>query len=80
MSPDYIRKNVVCNRGDTTSNAIKNTLAFKSIHYHQICDGDSWVADTVDASIGLHFIPPGESSPVFICLLRDESLGIMNNC
>jgi hypothetical protein len=31
---EYIRKNiVVCNRGDTTSNAIKNTLALNSVHY-----------------------------------------------
>jgi hypothetical protein len=34
MSLDYIRKNiVVCDGGDTTSDAIKYTLAFKSIHY-----------------------------------------------
>jgi hypothetical protein len=34
MSSNYIRKNiVVCNRCDTTSNAIKNILDFKSIHY-----------------------------------------------
>jgi hypothetical protein len=80
MSSDYIRKNiVVCNGGDTTSDAIKNTLAFKSIHYLQIRYGDLWVADTVNGSIGLCCILPGESLPVFICLSRDESLGIMNN-
>ncbi len=34
MSSDYIRKNVVvCDGGDTTSDAIKITLAFKSVHY-----------------------------------------------
>jgi hypothetical protein len=54
-------------------------LAFKSVPYLQIRDGDLWVADTVNASIGLHFILPGESLPVFIHLPRDESLGIMNN-
>jgi hypothetical protein len=80
MSSDHIRKNiVVCNGGDTTSNVIKNTLAFKSVHYLQIRDGDLWVADTTNASIGLCFILPGESLPVFIRLPRDESLGIMNN-
>jgi hypothetical protein len=74
MSSDYIRKNIVkCNGGDTTSDA------FKSIHYLQIHDGDLWVADTINASIGLCFILPGESSPVFIRLPRDESLGITNN-
>jgi hypothetical protein len=38
-----------------------------------------WVADTTNASICLRFKLPGESLPVFICLLRDESLSIMNN-
>jgi hypothetical protein len=34
MSSDYIRKNiVVCNGGDTTSNAIINTSALNSVHY-----------------------------------------------
>jgi hypothetical protein len=33
MSLDYIRKNIVaCNGGDTTSDAKKNILAFKSVH------------------------------------------------
>ncbi len=38
-----------------------------------------WVADTANVSIGLRFILPSESLPMFICLPRDESLGIMNN-
>ncbi len=39
MSLDYIRKNiVVCNGGDT-SDAIKNTSVFKSVHYLWIRDG-----------------------------------------
>jgi hypothetical protein len=34
MCSDYIRKNiVVCNGDDTTSDAIKNTLALNSVHY-----------------------------------------------
>jgi hypothetical protein len=50
MSLDNIRMIiVVCNDGDTTSDAIKNTSAFKSIHYLCICDGDLWVADTINA-------------------------------
>jgi hypothetical protein len=80
MSLDYIRKNIiVCDGGDTTSDAIKNTSALNSVHCLQICDGDFWVADTANASIGLRFILPGESLPIFIRLPRDESLGIMNN-
>jgi hypothetical protein len=78
MSLDYIRKNiVVCNGGDTTSDAITNTSALNSVHYLRIRDGNLWVADTANASIGLCFILPGESSTVFICLPRDESLGIV---
>ncbi len=80
MSSDYIRKNiVVCNGGDTTSYAIKNKLALNSVHYLRIRYGDLWVADTANASIGLCLILPGASSPVFIRLPRNESLGIMNN-
>jgi hypothetical protein len=34
MSSDYIRKNIiVCDGGDTTSDAIKNTSALNSVHY-----------------------------------------------
>ncbi len=34
VSLDYIRKNIVlCNGGDTTSDAIKNTAALNSVHY-----------------------------------------------
>jgi hypothetical protein len=41
MSSDYIRKSiVVCNEGDTTSDAIKNTSALNSPHYLQIHVGD----------------------------------------
>jgi hypothetical protein len=37
MSLNYIRKNiVVCNGGDTNSDAIKNTSAFKSVHYESV--------------------------------------------
>ncbi len=79
MTLDYIRKIiVVCNGGDTTSNAIQNTSALNGVHYLRIRDGDLWVADTANASIGICFILPGESLPVFICLPRDESLSIMN--
>ncbi len=50
MSLDYIRKNiVVCDGGDTTSDAIKNTSTLNSVHYLWIRDGDLWVADTDNA-------------------------------
>ncbi len=53
--------------------------ALNSVHYLQIRDGALLVADTANDSIGLHFILPGESLPVFIHLPGDESRGIMNN-
>ncbi len=80
LSLNYIRNNiVVCDRSDTASNAIQNASAVNGIHYLWICEGDLWVADTVDASIGLCFIVLGNKSPVFIRLPREESLRIMNN-
>jgi hypothetical protein len=52
MSLDYIRKNiVVCNGGDTTSDAMTNILALNSVHYLRIPDGDLWVADTANSSL-----------------------------
>jgi hypothetical protein len=81
LSLDYIRNNiVVCDGSDTASSAIQFTSAFNGIHYLCIREGDLWVADTLNASIGLRFIVPGDTSPAFICLPREHSLRIMNNC
>jgi hypothetical protein len=80
LSLDYIRNNiVVCVGSDTASSAIQNTLAFNGIHYLCICEGDLWVADMLNASIGLRFNLPGDTSPAFILLPREHSLHIMNN-
>jgi hypothetical protein len=76
LSLNYIRNNiVVCNGGDTDLDAIKNT---SSIHCLQIREGDLWVSDTVNASLGLRYIVPGgDKSPVFIRLPREDSINIM---
>ncbi len=50
-----------------------------SSYYLRIRDGNLWVADTINVSLGLRFIWPGETSPVFIRLPRNELLGIMND-
>ncbi len=47
-------------------------------NYLRIRDGDLWVADTANPSIGLHYVGLDKLS-VFICLPREASLGIMNN-
>ncbi len=50
------------------------------IHYLQIREGDLWVADTVNASLGMRYIVPGgDKSPVFIRLPRVDSIQIMKN-
>ena len=80
MTSDSIRRNiVVCDGGDTTDDAIQPNSSCSSIYCLRICDGNLWVADTINASLGLRFIWPGETLPVFIQLPRNESLGIMND-
>jgi hypothetical protein len=75
---NYIRNNiVVCDGGATDSDAIKSRYA---IHYLRICEGDLWVCDTVNASLGLRYIVPGgDKSPVFIRLPREDSIQIMKS-
>jgi hypothetical protein len=80
MTSDSIRRNlVVCDEVDTTDDAIQPTSSCSGIYCLRIRDGDLWVADTINASLGLRFIWPGETLPVFIRLPRNESLGIMND-
>jgi hypothetical protein len=81
LTVDFIMENVVvCDGGDTTSKAIRKNSSVSNIHSLRIINGDLWVADTTNASIGLRLILPGvTSSSVFICLPRGASLDIMNN-
>ena len=80
MTTDDIRRHiVVCDGGDTIDNAIQPESSSSDVHYLRIRDGDLWIADTVNATLGLHFILPGETTPVFLRLPRIEALGIMND-
>ncbi len=80
MTSDSIRRNiVVCDGDDTTDDAIQPNSSCSGIYCFCIHDGNLWVADTINASLGLCFIWPGETLPVFIQLPRNESLGIMND-
>jgi hypothetical protein len=80
MNTDDIRRHiVVCDEGDTIDDAIQPESSSSNVHYLRICDGDLWIADTVNATLGLHFISPGDTMPVFIQLPRIEALGIMND-
>jgi hypothetical protein len=78
LSLNYIRNNiVVCNGGATDLDAIKNRYG---IHSFRIREHDLWVCDTVNASLGLHYIVPGgDKSPAFICLPRVDSIQIMKS-
>jgi len=78
LSLNELRINiVVCDGGDTDSDAIKDTYV---IHCLRVREGDLWVTDTVNGSLGLHYIVPGgDNSPVFICLPREESINIIKH-
>ena len=80
MTTDNIRREiVVCDGGDTNDDAIQQDSSSSDVKFLRIRDGDLWVADTINATLGLRFILPGETMPVFIRLPRNESLGIMND-
>jgi hypothetical protein len=67
MTSDSIRRNiVVCDGGYTTDDAIQQNSSCSSIYCLHIRDDNLWVADTNNASLGLRFIWPGETLPVFI--------------
>jgi hypothetical protein len=77
LTTDEIRRHiVVCDGGDTINNAIQPESSSTIL---RIRDGDLWIADTVNATLGLRFIMPGETTPVFLRLPRIDALGIMNN-
>jgi hypothetical protein len=75
---NFIRKNsVVCDGGATESDALKSKYG---IIYLRIREGDLWVCDTINASIGLRYrVKDGDNSPVFIRLPREESINIMKD-
>ncbi len=67
MTTDDIRRHiVVCDGGVTIDDAIQPESTSSNVHYLCIRDGDLWIADTVNATLGLHFISPGETTPVFL--------------
>ncbi len=75
----FPRHIVVCDGGDTIDDAIQPESSSSDVHYLRICDGDLWIANTVNATLGLRFILPGETTPVFLRLPKIEALGIMND-
>lgn len=68
MTKDDIKRCiVVCDGGDTADDGINtDTSSSTNVHLLRIRYGDLWIADTVNATLGLRFISPGEKTPVFI--------------
>ena len=80
LTSKYITNNVViCDGGQFMSTVKDNLYTDKNIHILQISNLDLWVSDTKNPSLGLRLIFPGQSSPVFIHLPWNKSLGIMSN-
>jgi hypothetical protein len=57
MTSDGIRRNIVVCDGDfTTDDAIQPNSSCSGICCLRICDGELWVADMINASLGLRFM------------------------
>ena len=74
---DITKRIVVCDGGKTDSDGIRPTR--EDIYCLRIRDGDLWVADTCNSSLGLHHIRKYDTFPTFIRLPRRESLQILND-
>jgi hypothetical protein len=67
MTTDNIRRHiVVCDGGDTIDDAIQPDSSSCDVHFLRIRDGDLWIADTINATLGSRFISPGDTTPVFV--------------
>ena len=74
---EMTKRIVVCDVGKTDNDGIQPLE--KDIYCLKICNGDLWVADTLNASLGLHHIPTSDIFSTFILLPRNESLQILSN-
>ena len=74
---EMTKRIVVCDGGKTDNDGIRPLE--KDIYCLKIRNGDLWVADTLNASLGLHHIPTSDIFSTFIHLPRNESLQILSN-
>ena len=80
LTADNIKHHiVVCDGGDTIDDAIQPDITRSDVQVLRIRNGDLWVADTGNATLGLRFTSPSDKMPTFIRLPRNDSLGIMNH-
>ena len=76
LSTDFIKNNiVVCDGGNDHKSVLSPPLNM-TWHCLRICNGDLWVADTVNPNIGLRY-SQHDGSPIFVRLPRVDSLNIM---
>ena len=68
---------VICDGGNTESDIL--SPIDRDIFCLKIRDGDLWVSDTKNSSLGLRYVPKNYSFPTFIRLPRKESLQISTN-
>ncbi len=67
MTTEYIKHHIVlCDGGDTIDDAIQTDVIGSDIQVLHIRNGDLWVADTGNATLGLHFNSPGDKVPIFV--------------
>ena len=74
---DITKRIVVCDGGKTDSDGIRPTR--EDIYCLRIRDGDLWVADTSNSSLGLRHVWKHDTFSTFIRLPRRESLQILND-
>jgi hypothetical protein len=80
LTTENIKHNsVVCDGGDTIDDAIEADILQSNIQVLRKHNGDLWVADTGNATLGLHFTSPIDKRPIFVRLPRNDSLGILND-
>jgi len=80
FTSDYIETNiVVCDGSDKIEDAIQKSKVGSKVQILSIRNGDLWVADTLNSTLGLRFTSPSDNFPIFLRLPRTESLRIMNN-
>jgi hypothetical protein len=76
LTPDNIKDIIVCDR---VIQLMMPYTIHSDLQVLHLRNGDLWIADTGNATLGLCFTFPSDKMPVFIQLPRNESQGIMND-
>ncbi len=80
LTTENIKHNrVVCDGGDTIDDCIEPDILRSDMQVLRVRNSDLWVAETGNATLGLHFTLPIDKRPIFVRLPRNDSLGILND-